>query len=118
VVPIFTQGSAQTTGKPTDLMIQGNGFFVLNNNGATSYSRAGAFDRDANGSLVNPSTGSLVMGFPAQGTPPVVNTNAPLVPLNIPSSYASFNIGSDGTITGIASNGTPTVLGQVALVTF
>jgi len=118
VVPIFTQGSAQTTGKPTDLMIQGNGFFVLNNNGATSYSRAGAFDRDANGSLVNPSTGSLVMGFPAQGTPLVVNTNAPLVPLNIPSSYASFNIGSDGTITGIASSGTPTVLGQVALVTF
>ncbi len=118
VVPMFTQGSAQTTGKPTDLMIQGNGFFVLSNNGSISYSRAGAFDRDANGNLVSPSTGSLVMGFPAQGMPPAINTNAPIVPLNIPSTYASFNIGSDGTITGIASNGTPTVLGQVALVTF
>lgn len=118
VVPVFTQGSAQTTGNPTDLMIQGNGLFVVNNNGVISYSRAGAFGRDANGNLVSPSTGGLVMGFPAQGTPPAINTNAPIAPLNIPNSYASFNIGSDGTITGISSNGTPTVLGQVALVTF
>ena len=118
VIPLFTQGSAQTTGKPTDLMIQGNGLFVINQNGVTEYSRAGAFDRDANGNLVNPSTGGLVMGFPAQGSPPAVNTNAPIAPLNIPSTYASFNIGSDGTVTGISSNGTPTILGQVALVTF
>ncbi len=118
VVPQFTQGSAETTGNPTDLMIQGNGLFVVNSNGSIAYSRAGAFGRDANGNLVLPSTGGLVMGFPAQGTPPVVNTSAPIVPLNIPSSYASFNIGADGTITGVNSTGTPTVLGQVALVTF
>lgn len=118
VVPMFTQGSAQTTGKPTDLMIQGNGMFVLNTNGAITYCRAGAFDRDADGNLINPSTGSLVMGFQAQGSPPAINTAAPITPLNIPSLYASFNIGADGTITGLASNGSPTVLGQVALVNF
>ncbi|MBA3827068.1 MAG: flagellar hook-basal body complex protein, partial [Ktedonobacterales bacterium] len=118
VIPVFTQGSAQTTGKPTDLMIQGNGFFMINQNGVTEYSRAGAFDRDANGNLVNPSTGGLVMGFQAQGTPPTINSAAPVAPLNIPSTYASFNIGADGTVTGISSNGTPTILGQVALVTF
>jgi flagellar hook protein FlgE len=118
ILPVFTQGSAQTTGNPTDLMIQGNGLFVMNDNGTTMYSRAGAFGRDASGNLVSPSTGALVMGFPAQGTPPAINTSAPLAPMNISPNYASFNIGADGTITGIASNGTPTVLGQVALVTF
>ncbi len=118
VIPMFTQGSAQTTGKPTDLMIQGNGFFLVNQNGVMQYSRAGAFDRDANGNIVNPSTGGMVMGFQAQGSPPAINTNAPVAPLNVPSTYASFNIGSDGTVTGISSNGTPTILGQVALVTF
>src|SRR5271165_3298538 len=29
----FTQGSIQTSGVPTDVAIQGDGFFVLNNNG-------------------------------------------------------------------------------------
>lgn len=118
VTPIFTQGSAQTTGKPTDLMIQGSGFFQLNSNGATYYSRDGAFDRDGNGNLVSPSTGMYVMGFQAQGTPPAINTNAPLAPISIPNSYASFNIGADGTVTGISSTGATTVLGQVALINF
>jgi flagellar hook protein FlgE len=118
VTPIFTQGSAETTGKPTDLMIQGAGFFVLNNAGTTYYTRDGAFDRDANGNIVNPSTGMMVMGYQAQGNPPDINTNAPLAPINIPSTYASFNISSNGTVTGISSTGTTTVLGQVAIVSF
>jgi flagellar hook protein FlgE len=118
IAPVFTQGSAQTTGNPTDLMIQGNGLFVLNENGAQVFSRAGAFARDGNGNLVEPATGAMVMGFPAQGTPPATNVNAPIVPMNIPSTYASFNIGSDGTITGINSAGNPTILGQIAIVTF
>jgi len=115
---VFTQGGAQTTGKPTDLMIQGNGFFSLSNNGATFYTRDGAFDRDGNGNVVNPATGMMVMGFQAQGTPPAINTNAPIAPLNIPSTYASFNIGSNGMVTGISSTGATTILGQIALVSF
>lgn len=118
ITPIFTQGAAQTTGKPTDLMIQGAGFFAMNSNGATYYTRDGAFDRDANGNMVNPSTGMMVMGFQAQGTPPAINTNAPLAPINIPNTFASFNIASNGIVTGISSSGTTTVLGQVALVNF
>jgi flagellar hook protein FlgE len=116
--PIFTQGAAQTTGKPTDLMIQGNGFFTLNSNGATYYTRDGAFGLDADGNLVNPATGMMLMGFQAQGNPPAINTAAPLAPINIPSSFASFNIAANGTVTGISSTGTTTVLGQIALVSF
>lgn len=116
--PIFTQGGAQTTGKPTDMMIQGNGFFVVQSNGAKYYTRDGGFDRDATGDVVNPATGMTVMGYQAQGNPPTINYNAPLSPINIPNTYASFSISSTGIVSGITSTGTTTTLGQVALATF
>lgn len=60
---IMTQGSAQSTGKDTDAMIQGSGFFVLQNGGQLVYSRAGAFSQDSNGSLIDPGTGAKVLGY-------------------------------------------------------
>jgi flagellar hook protein FlgE len=62
----FLQGSAQTTNKPTDLLIQGDGFFVLEDGNEQVYSRAGAFTFDTEGYLVN-SDGNYVQGFPAVG---------------------------------------------------
>ncbi|TWH60086.1 flagellar hook protein FlgE [Desulfitobacterium sp. LBE] len=59
---IMTPGSSQSTGKDTDMMIQGKGFFVLQNNGETVYSRAGAFTQDDDGTLTEPGTGAKVMG--------------------------------------------------------
>src|ERR1700690_2716926 len=35
----LTQGSIQTTGVPTDVAIQGDGFFVVNNSGEVLYTR-------------------------------------------------------------------------------
>lgn len=58
-----TQGSRQSTGKTTDLYIEGNGYFVLRNGNSTVYSRAGAFDRDENGYLTVPGTGLKVQGW-------------------------------------------------------
>jgi flagellar hook protein FlgE len=60
----FLQGSAQTTNKPTDLLIQGDGFFVLKEGNSNVYSRAGAFTFDTDGYLVN-ADGNYVQGFPA-----------------------------------------------------
>lgn len=60
---IMTPGSSQSTGKDTDVMIQGSGFFVLNHAGQTVYSRAGAFSQDSFGSLIEPGTGAFVMGY-------------------------------------------------------
>lgn len=60
---IMTQGSAQSTGKDTDMMLQGPGFFVLDNGGQTVYTRAGGFTQDSNGNLTDPGTGALVMGY-------------------------------------------------------
>ena len=39
----FTQGDVNTTGNVLDMGIQGQGFFVLSDNGSCVYTRAGAF---------------------------------------------------------------------------
>ncbi|MBQ4470602.1 MAG: flagellar hook-basal body complex protein, partial [Synergistaceae bacterium] len=39
---IHTQGSAQYTGNPSDMMIQGNGFLVYRNGNVNLFSRSGA----------------------------------------------------------------------------
>ena len=59
---LFTQGTLQTTGVSTDLAIQGNGFFAVNDNGTTHYTRVGTFQLDASGQLVNPGTGAILQG--------------------------------------------------------
>ncbi|HWI62409.1 MAG TPA: flagellar hook protein FlgE [Symbiobacteriaceae bacterium] len=56
-------GSLQATGKATDLAISGNGFFVLRDGGRMVYTRAGNFDFDSDGFLVNPATGQRVQGW-------------------------------------------------------
>ncbi|RNC70720.1 MAG: flagellar hook protein FlgE [Desulfuromonadales bacterium] len=50
----FTQGSFESTESNTDLAIQGDSFFVLQNSGGRFYSRAGAFHFDKDKILVNP----------------------------------------------------------------
>src|SRR3954454_18595144 len=58
----FGQGAAQTTGKSSDMMIQGDGFFVVKSGGEALYTRAGSFTFDANGALTTPS-GQIVQGW-------------------------------------------------------
>ena len=60
----FTQGAIQRTGRTTDLAIQGDGFFVVNQNGQQMYTRAGSFTLDAAGNLATPD-GGLVQGWQA-----------------------------------------------------
>lgn len=59
------QGSLNATNRPGDLAIQGNGYFVVSDGSAMTYTRDGAFDLDANGDLVNRATGQRVMGWGA-----------------------------------------------------
>ncbi|GHU76742.1 flagellar hook protein FlgE [Clostridia bacterium] len=51
----MTQGAAQRTDNPYDLMIQGDGFFIVGDGSGTYFTRAGAFSLDAEGNFVNPS---------------------------------------------------------------
>ncbi len=77
----FSQGAAQATGRSTDLMIQGDGFFAINQGGETLYTRAGSFNFDADGWLVTPS-GGKVQGW--TGVDGVVDANAPVSDLRLP----------------------------------
>jgi flagellar hook protein FlgE len=78
---LFTQGSVAATGVPTDVAIQGSGFFaVRNSSGVISYTRAGDFSVDANNFLVTPE-GQQVLGYPAING--IVNTGAGIAPVQL-----------------------------------
>lgn len=51
--PLFEQGKLMKTGGPFDLAIDGPGFFRVEKNGTTAYTRAGEFTRGADGKLHN-----------------------------------------------------------------
>ena len=77
----FTQGSINSTGSATDVALNGNGFFVVNNGGVSEYTRDGNFSLDSSGNLIS-QNGLSVMGYPAVNG--VVNTNSPLTRISIP----------------------------------
>ncbi len=80
---LFTQGNLQSTGKLTDLAIQGDGFFILADGQTRYFTRDGNFDIDLNGDLVNPATGLKVLGWQADEAGNI-NTTDPIGPINIP----------------------------------
>ncbi|HEY6800762.1 MAG TPA: flagellar basal-body rod protein FlgF [Agromyces sp.] len=82
----FSQGSAQATSRPSDLMISGDGFFVVQSGGENLYTRSGAFEFDPQGRLVTQS-GSLVMGWNAVGGQ--INQGAALQNLTLPRGAVS-----------------------------
>lgn len=59
-----TQGNINYTDRALDLAIEGNGFFILSNNGQIEYTRAGYFDLDKEGYIVN-NTGKRLQGYQA-----------------------------------------------------
>jgi flagellar hook protein FlgE len=77
----FTQGSTQVTGRQGDMAIQGDGFFVVQKDGQSLYTRAGSFSFDAVGNLTTPE-GATVQGWPAAGG--AINTNATTSALRLP----------------------------------
>ncbi len=99
-----TQGAAATTGNATDVMIQGEGFFILQEGSNLFYSRAGAFTLDNSGNLVSSANGMLVCDDGGS-------------PINIAGS--SVSIGTDGTISYIDTSGNPATYGsKLGLATF
>jgi flagellar hook protein FlgE len=67
----FEQGTISFTDRSLDLAINGNGFFVLSDNGATSYTRAGVFGVDADGYIVANNSSNL-QGYPADANGVIV----------------------------------------------
>ncbi len=92
VSTIFEQGTLEFTGRPLDLAIDGNGFFVVADGAERFYTRAGNFKVNDSGYVVSQNNFS-VLGFPAGGS-------GALEPLNINTvsqdSVATANV----TVTG------------------
>ncbi len=105
----FSQGTFQSTNSGTDVAIQGSGFFILRKIGDQTnyYSRAGAFNFDANGYLVNPeglrvqgqqydAAGALVPGNPSD----ILVNNQNLQPANVTTTM-TLNTNLDASSTEI-----------------
>ncbi|CUX32083.1 Flagellar hook protein FlgE [Agrobacterium deltaense Zutra 3/1] len=97
---ISEQGNLSYTTSSTDLAIQGNGFFVVQDGSGTPYlTRAGSFVKNSEGYLEN-AAGFQLMGYPYGSNPPaaVVNGFTGLEAINVnnfgltasPSTQGSF----------------------------
>jgi flagellar hook protein FlgE len=125
---LFTQGSVDPSGVDTDVAIMQDGFFIVQQGGITSYTRAGNFTQDDNGYLVT-ADGQQVLGYPANNG--AVNTAQGLTGLNLgtgtvspPTATSSLQISAnlDATAnTGSSFPATVTVydsLGATHVLTF
>ena len=59
----FVQGELRDTGNDLDVAIDGNGFFVLDQGGELRFTRAGQFEIDSDGLLVDRASGAKVRIF-------------------------------------------------------
>lgn len=98
----FTAGSAVVTRNPLDLQIEGAGFFqVRTPDGDISYTRDGAFKKDANGRVVDK------------------NGNALIPEIIIPQDSMALEISPAGEVRSLTGqNAEPQVLGQIDIVNF
>ena len=78
----WTQGATQSTGRSTDFMIEGDGFFVTRAGTENLYTRAGSFDFDGDSNLVTPN-GGVLQGWMANAAG-VINSNGPVGDLSVP----------------------------------
>ncbi|MDQ7981958.1 flagellar hook protein FlgE [Paraburkholderia sp. SARCC-3016] len=80
----FSQGEVTTTDVPTNMAINGNGFFqMLNPNGSVTYSRNGQFVENKAGFIVD-AEGDEVMGYQANAQGQL--QTGQVVPIRIPNS--------------------------------
>lgn len=77
VTPQFGQGSFESTGSALDLAVDGDGMFLMNDNGARFYTRAGQFQLDKDGNIVNPD-GLILQGYIADSGGNITGTTGDL----------------------------------------
>jgi flagellar basal-body rod protein FlgG len=97
---LFTQGDYQQTGNQFDWAIEKDGFFQIDNNGQTFYTRNGNFKLDKNGAVVN-----------SEGLKLLPN-------ITVPTGTVSFTIDTGGTWTAADQEGNPLSTGRIELATF
>src|SRR3984957_2417049 len=106
----FSEGTLlpDANGNTSDMALDGNGFFIVEQNGQQSLTRAGNFTVANNGSLTT-QDGQFVLGYPA--TNGVVNTNTNPAPITLPvgateGAQATQNISVTANLNSGATVGT------------
>lgn len=100
---LFTQGPLQTTDNPTDIGIQGEGYFrITMPDGTTAYTRDGSFKLDSQRRMVTTDGYPLADGIQ-------FDENAPL---------DSIVIAGDGQVSNTPVGGTQTNVGRITLARF
>ncbi len=118
---VNTQGPVQATGRPTDVAIQGEGYFVVRSGGEQLFTRAGAFGFDNAGNLADPS-GAVVQGWLADPLTGLVSANGPSGDIRIPlgqsiAPQVTGRVQLGGNLSSSAlSDGTSTVSTAVGVV--
>jgi flagellar hook protein FlgE len=102
IAPDFTQGTVQISSNPSDLAIQGDGFFIVKaSSGENLYTRNGAFKTNSQNQLVT-TTGNKLLGYGVDSDFNIQTTT--LGPINIPLgstavAQATQNVYFQGTLT-------------------
>ncbi|MCU1250897.1 MAG: flgE [Edaphobacter sp.] len=107
----FTEGTIlpDSSSNSADMALAGNGFFVVQQGGVQSLTRAGNFQLSSSGSLIT-QDGQQVMGYGAVNG--VVNQNSSLSPITIPvglneGAQATQNFSITTNLNSNATAGTP-----------
>ena len=77
---IMSQGNLQSTGRATDIAILGDGFFVLSDGAAISFTRSGVFQLDGRNRLVFGTNGMHVLGWSADPSTGLIDTSSNIDP--------------------------------------
>ncbi len=100
VQKMFTQGDYVQTGNKFDMSIEGDGFFQIDNNGRTVYTRSGNFKLNKDGILCN-------------------TEGLKLMPeITVPSTAVDFTMDGGGTWTATDDKGNPVATGRVQIARF
>lgn len=105
----FGQGDVNNTGNVLDMGIQGQGFFVLSNDGSLSYTRAGTFKTDKEGYITNSDGTSRLQGYGVDANGKIQNgilTDLRIDTSNLPpsaTSLVSSTINLNSTATAITA---------------
>ncbi len=86
---IHTPGSPQSTGKNTDLSIEGEGFFMLSDGQNIYYTRAGNFDFDYNKTFYNTANGMIVQGIMADANG-VIDPKGAITDINLAAMVSTL----------------------------
>ncbi len=83
-------GGSQRTDNPFDLMIEGDGFFIVNNGTSNYFTKAGSFTLDADGTLCTAS-GYSVMGWQVDPNNPTAIKADTVSPLHVMSAENMYS---------------------------